>query len=250
MHCNHLTRLEGEAASFVEQVGDEGFIVLSVGSMLKGSKLPPEVLRKLLNVFSRLEQKVIWKYEEENENFPSNVKAFKWLPQQDLLGHPKIRLLITHGGLLSLQEAVYHGIPVLGFSVFAEQPGNLARILERGIGKKFDLHDFTESSLFETIQELLTDSRYKEAASNYSVISRDQLQPPLDRAIYWVEYVIRHDGAPHLRTTADQLNFFQYFLLDIVVAILVGLGILSFVVVMLVKRLFKALARVGKCKTE
>ncbi len=53
----------------------------------------PEEKRKLfLNVFSKLKQKVLWKWETEMmPDLPKNVKLSKWLPQQDVLGHPKIR---------------------------------------------------------------------------------------------------------------------------------------------------------------
>lgn len=37
----------------------------------------------------------------------------------------------------------------------------------------------------------------------------------MDTAIYWIEYVIRHRGAPHLRYPAADLNFFQYYSLDV-----------------------------------
>lgn len=37
----------------------------------------------------------------------------------------------------------------------------------------------------------------------------------MDTAIFWTEYVIRHKGAPQLRSAAADLNFFQYLLLDV-----------------------------------
>lgn len=39
---------------------------------------------------------------------------------------------------------------------------------------------------------------------------------PLDTAVYWVEYVLRHAGAPHLQSAAVHLSWFQRSLLDVV----------------------------------
>ena len=49
---------------------------------------------------------------------------------------------------------------------------------------------------------------------------RDQTESPLERAVYWIEYVIRHDGAPHLRTASHKLSFIQRNLLDVLMFIL------------------------------
>ena len=55
--------------------------------------MPEEYRQKFLNVFSKLKQRVIWKWETEDmTGLPPNVKLSKWLPQQDILGHPNIRL--------------------------------------------------------------------------------------------------------------------------------------------------------------
>jgi len=60
--------------------------------MLKGSAMPESKRKALLAVFSKLKQKVLWKWEtEEMPDLPKNVKLSKWLPQQDVLGHPKIK---------------------------------------------------------------------------------------------------------------------------------------------------------------
>jgi glucuronosyltransferase len=52
-------------------------------------------------------------------------------------------------------------------------------------------------------------------AQSISKIFRDQPQNPLDVAVYWTEYVIRHGGALHLRSGAADLNDFVYYSLDV-----------------------------------
>jgi hypothetical protein len=43
----------------------------------------------------------------------------------------------------------------------------------------------------------------------------DQPQTPLDRAVYWTEYIIRHSGAPHIRSAALDLTWYQVEILDV-----------------------------------
>jgi glucuronosyltransferase len=38
----------------------------------------------------------------------------------------------------------------------------------------------------------------------------------MEQAVYWTEYVIRHKGAPHLRSAVLDLAWYQYFLLDVI----------------------------------
>lgn len=45
-------------------------------------------------------------------------------------------------------------------------------------------------------------------------------------AVYWTEYVIRHNGARHLRTAALDLSWYQYLLLDIISLFIIILLIL------------------------
>jgi glucuronosyltransferase len=73
-----------------------------------------EKRRLLLNVFGKLKQKVLWKWEtEQMEDKPANVKLSKWLPQQDILAHKNTRLFVTHSGQSSTQETLCHGTPVV-----------------------------------------------------------------------------------------------------------------------------------------
>jgi len=52
-----------------------------------GASLPEETRKMFSNVFSRLKQRVLWKWDNETmPDLPANVKLGTWLPQQDILG--------------------------------------------------------------------------------------------------------------------------------------------------------------------
>jgi len=57
---------------------------------------------------------------------------------------------------------------------------------------------------------------YLENVQCLSRIYQDQPLTPLQQAVYWTEYVIRHKGAPHLRSAVLDLAWYQYFLLDVI----------------------------------
>ncbi|EFX66425.1 hypothetical protein DAPPUDRAFT_64710 [Daphnia pulex] len=219
MHCVPPKPLPTDLESFVDGSGDAGFIVLSFGSILKGVEIPGGVRNIFLSTFARLPQRVIWKWEDKgvlpDGLIPSNVKLVSWLPQQDLLGHPKARLFITHCGLLSKQEAVYHGVPFIALPVWSDQPINAQKAQEDGYAIKLDWNQLTEEVLYDAIQLVLNEPRYKRRMKEVSAVMRDQMESPLERAIYWIEYVIRHQGAPHLRSASRQLSIYQKCLLDV-----------------------------------
>lgn len=46
---------------------------------------------------------------------------------------------------------------------------------------------------------------------------RDSPFTALEKAVFWIEYVIRYHGAPHLRSAVQDLAWYQYYLLDVIV---------------------------------
>lgn len=74
-------------------------------------------------------------------------------------GHSNIRLFISHAGLLSTQQTVYHGVPALMFPLFFDQMTNARGFVEQGAGIKMDLFDFTEEELETAINQILHESR-------------------------------------------------------------------------------------------
>lgn len=63
--------------------------------------------------------------------------------------------------------------------------------------------------------------------------------PPLDTAIYWIEYVLKHKGATHLRLAGLDLHWFQYYLLDVYLAILIAFYTLYIALAKLVDLIIK-----------
>lgn len=59
---------------------------------------------------------------------------------------------------------------------------------------------------------------------------RDRPMPPLETAIYWVEYVARHKGAHFMKTAAVNMPFYQYYLLDVIAFIVLVLTVFLYVI--------------------
>lgn len=68
---------------------------------------------------------------------------------------------------------------------------------------------------------------------------RDKPMSPKEAVNYWVEYVIRHKGAPHLRVASLSLEWYQYLLIDVVLFI----SAVIFVLIYLMKILFRCLLK-------
>ena len=62
-------------------------IYFSLGSFTKGDLMPLEMRDKIIEAFSKVPQRILWKYEKELENLPKNIKLTNWAPQQDILGN-------------------------------------------------------------------------------------------------------------------------------------------------------------------
>ena len=79
----------------------------------------------------------------------------KWLPQNDLLAHPNLKVFVTHGGLLSTQEALFHKVPLVGVPISNDQKPNMLRAEANGYAKMLDLQTMTKHELISAIQKAL-----------------------------------------------------------------------------------------------
>nr|XP_012419876.1 PREDICTED: UDP-glucuronosyltransferase 2A1 isoform X5 [Odobenus rosmarus divergens] len=161
--------------------------------------------------------KVLWRYKgKKPATLGANTRLYDWIPQNDLLGHPKTKAFITHGGTNGIYEAIYHGIPMVGVPMFADQPDNIAHMKAKGAAVEVNINTMTSEDLLSALRTVINEPSYKENAMRLSKIHHDQPVKPLDRAVFWIEFVMRHKGAKHLRPAAHNLTWFQYHSLDVI----------------------------------
>ncbi|XP_047112256.1 UDP-glycosyltransferase UGT5-like [Schistocerca piceifrons] len=222
----------------------DGVVYFSLGSNVRSSAIPPETVRAFLDAFAGIPQRVLWKWEADRlPSQPSNVMTAKWLPQQDVLGE-------CAGGLQSWNEAAYFSVPVIGIPFLGDQVYNVEKMVGLGVGRRLDLKDVTKDSVFETVQTVLEDKSYQENMKHFSTIYREHQSTSLERAVWWVEYVIRHQGAPHLRSTALDLHWWQLLLLDVIAFILAVAAVAAFLLYKLTRWLITWLTRPSKLKNQ
>ena len=89
----------------------------------------------------------------------SNIKAMKWLPQNDLLGHKNIKAFVSHVGHNSLYETAYHGVPVVAFPLFADQFFNARKVEYFGLGLQVNHNSFDSEQLLKKINKVITEPR-------------------------------------------------------------------------------------------
>ena len=159
---------------------------------------------------------MIWKWDEDSiPNLPTNVILRKWLPQQDLLAHPNLKVFVTHGGLFSIQEALFHNTPFVGIPLGTDQKPNMMRAEKNGYAIMLNWPTLNASSLTESINKVIHDPNIRDNMTKAHKLFIDQKETPVERAIWWVEYGMRHNGAEFLKPQSMKLSFYQYHLLDV-----------------------------------
>ncbi|CAN8201091.1 unnamed protein product [Coccothraustes coccothraustes] len=225
INCLEKKPLSKEFEAMVNASGEHGIVVFSLGSMV--SEIPMKKAMEIAEGLGTVPQTVFWRYTgKAPPNLPKNVKLVKWLPQNDLLAHPKTRAFITHGGSHGVYEGICNAVPMVLMPLFGDQMDNAKRVESRGAGLTLNILEMTSTDISNALKAVINDKKYKENIQRLSDLHLDRPIHPLDLAVHWVEFVMRHKGAPHLRPAAHDLNWVQYHSLD-VIAFLAAVTLLS-----------------------
>lgn len=170
---------------------------------------------------------MIWKFENETmANLPPNVLIRKWLPQNDILAHKNVILFISHGGVFGSIESIWHGVPFLSTAFYGDQFRNAQAASRLGYAKYMPFFDITNQTLLNAIQEMIQNKSFRSRAKEVSTIFKTNLVPPMQEAIFYIEYVCQFPGVPHLKSHAAKMSWFTYLSLDIVCVFLMFISFL------------------------
>ena len=112
--------------------------------------------------------------------------------------------------------------------IFADQPDNAARLVERGLGLALDRYNLNQDRVTEAIHEILHDKRYKAKVDRYADMWRADERSGFDEAIYWLELLMKYGNFDHLKINDRQLNLLQYFSVDVIAFYLLIVSLATF----------------------
>ena len=212
--------LSTEFSRFITTCQGNKLVLVSFGTVISNHSLRFNTI--IASAMAALPVRVLWKCSScASISLPENVEVVPWMPQNDLLGQSGTSVFLTHGGLNSLFEAAYHGTPTIVIPLFGDQAGNAARVQEKKTGLVLDLQGLKPEHITSAVTEVLRNPIYKENALKVSRLLQHRQKSPSMQAADWVEYGLWTEGGLHLRSPSDDLYFFQLFLIDVIVFLLV-----------------------------
>ena len=139
-------------------------LYVSLGTVFKAA---PQLLRTIATALAPLGGTVLVATGQTDpaalDPLPANVLVRRSVPQPDVLA--RAAMFVTHGGMNSVNEAMYAGVPMLVVPQGADQPLVAGRVAGLGAGLAIRTEDVTEDSVRALARELLDDSRFRAAAT-------------------------------------------------------------------------------------
>ncbi|KAK1892162.1 UDP-glucuronosyltransferase 2B19 [Dissostichus eleginoides] len=141
-----------------------------------------------------------------------------------------------------------------GFGIFVTKMLSMRRegaSLSARLSLEYELvEQFYQLNKQMIAMEVLYDPTYREKMRVLSNLHRDQPMKPLDKAMFWIEFVMRNKGAAHLRTESYKMSKIQYHSIDVVAFLLAVVFLVFAVFIYAVKVLWQIFFSRNKVKKE
>lgn len=189
----------------------KGVVLFSLGSHFRSELMTVEKQKMFIDAFSQLpDYHFLWKFESKLSGIelPKNVQIRSWLPLSDALAHPKTKLMFSHGGLLTTQETIWRGVPMIIMPLGLDQRQNLLKTRRLGMAEGLNYINLNTADIKLTLLKVIGNASYSINAKIVSQQYRDQKETPLERAVWWIEWVLRNPNVEHLRSPVLRLGYF------------------------------------------
>uniref|UniRef100_A0A1I8A7N2 glucuronosyltransferase n=1 Tax=Steinernema glaseri TaxID=37863 RepID=A0A1I8A7N2_9BILA len=208
----------------------KGTILFSLGTVSNTTNMPQHMLNCFVEAFAQFpDYSILWRMEMDVPEAAKykNIHILKWLPQKELMRHPNTRLLIAHGGYNSFLEASQTGVPVVLMPLFADQFINARRAQRFGFARTLDKLALTTEKVVEAMSAILNEPKYTENAKKLASMLADK---PTTEPYAILEHRLKLAtvDSPHFSLgAAQELNIFEFYLADIVIAFVVVFVVLK-----------------------
>lgn len=101
---------------------------------------------------------------------PPNVVVVNWAPQLAIL--EKASIMMTHGGLGTVKECIFFGVPMIVFPVSWDQPKNADRVVYHGLGVRGEI-DASAEQIVRLLEQVASDPSFKMRTQAMSRIFRE-----------------------------------------------------------------------------
>lgn len=151
--------------TFAAEDLEDPVLYLSLGTVFSAD---PAVLRHLALELAPLGGSVVVSTGQTDPDLlgtlPANVVARRSVPQLELMS--RVAAFVTHGGMNSINEALFHGVPTVVIPQGADQPLVAARVVELGAGLTVSPADLADGVVRTAARRLLTEDRFRVAAAD------------------------------------------------------------------------------------
>ncbi|XP_072759092.1 UDP-glycosyltransferase UGT5-like [Anoplolepis gracilipes] len=244
LHAQIIRTADEKAVTYPENIREfldgakNGAVVISLGTIVKWKFVGLDKLKAVTQALSKLKQRVLWKLDIELPiQVPNNIMIVKWMVQNEILTHNNVKAIWTHGGLLSIQEAIWHGVPMISMPFFGDQKFNVDLLVHKGVGVRLDFKTLSTETVLDAFEKVLHNESYTKNMKQLSSEFRDRSVPPLDLAIWSIEYAARHPRGS-LESPLRSQSWVEQNLIDIYAFLFFSLIIILAVIFFVLNKLF------------
>ena len=121
-----------------------------------------------------------------------NITVVNWAPHATTLKRSSI--MINHGGLGTVKECIYHGVPMIVFPISKDHPGNAARVQYHGLGVMGRIREVSAEQIHRLIDRLAQEPVFKSRSQAMSEVFKKA--EASNKGVKIIETILRqsHEG--------------------------------------------------------